>query len=342
MIPGNTGTRGQRRTAGILIATGILPALALVRLWAWVVMIRMPGRSIRGALAPLTPSEEEIAERLELDIKVLADAIGERNLQRRYDALIRAACYIEDALAKMGYAPKRQTFHADGKPVWNVWAEAAGRRAEKGILLVGAHYDTLSHSPGANDNGTGVAATLELARAFARSKPERTLRFVFFVNEEDLHFMTKEMGSLVHAKECRKEGLRIHGMLCLETLGCYKDDPGSQKYPPPLSFFYPSTADFVCFVGNLKSRSLVHEVIGAFRRHASIPSEGIAATELLQDIRRSDHYPFWRAGYPALMVTDTANFRYEHYHQPTDLIGEIRFDGLARVVAGLVKVLQEL
>jgi hypothetical protein len=168
------------------------------------------------------------------------------------------------------------------------------------------------------------------------------VRFVFFVNEEPPFFMTSDMGSLRYARRCRDRGERIVAMLSLETMGCFSDEEGSQRYPFPFSLLYPSRGNFIAFVGNLASRRLVRLAVGSFRRHASIPSEGAAAPGWITGIGWSDHWSFWKQGYPAVMVTDTALFRYEHYHTSLDTPDRVQYGQLARVVAGLEKVIVDL
>ncbi|MEA3275961.1 MAG: M28 family peptidase, partial [Pseudomonadota bacterium] len=196
-------------------------------------------------------------------------------------------------------------------------------------------------SPGANDNGSGVAAVLELARLLAGRALARTVRFVAFVNEEPPFSYTPEMGSLVHARAARDRGDRIQAMLSLETIGHYSDRPGSQRYPYPLSLFYPDTADFIGFVGNLGSRQLVRSAVQSFRRHAFFPSEGAAVPAWVKGVGWSDHWSFWQAGYPAIMVTDTAFFRYAHYHSAGDTPEKIDYARTARVVEGLASVIAD-
>lgn len=210
------------------------------------------------------------------------------------------------------------------------------------MVVVGAHYDTCYDTPGADDNATGVAALLELARALREVELRRTLRLVAFVAEEPPHFGTDDMGSRRYAALCRERGDRVVAMLCLETLGYYSSAPGSQRYPAPLDLLYPDTGDFVAFVGNLRSRGLVRRAIGAFREAAVAPSEGIAAPALLPGIAWSDHWSFWREGFPAVMVTDTAPFRNPNYHGGADLPGSLDLERLALVVLGLERVLREL
>ncbi|MFN7972791.1 MAG: M28 family peptidase [Acidobacteriota bacterium] len=195
--------------------------------------------------------------------------------------------------------------------------------------------------PGANDSTTGVAALLSIARA-PLDRPQRTLRLVFFVNEEPPHFQGPEMGSLVYARTSKERGERIVAMLSLETLGCYSDAPRSQAYPFPFSLIYPSTGNFVGFVGDVRSRHLVRRVIGTFRREAAFPSEGVAAPASIPGIGWSDQWSFWQQGYPAVMVTDTAPFRYGAYHTRDDTPEKCDLEKLARVATGLRAVVADL
>jgi Zn-dependent M28 family amino/carboxypeptidase len=303
--------------------------------------LRMPGKTHSGPLPPLTAEEARIRDRLVAHVGILAGTIGERNLWR-YPALSAAADYIEETLAGQGYRPADEPFASGGERVRNIVAVLPGRSVPEEIVLVGAHYDTVSGSPGANDNGSGVAALLELARLLAGRELPRTVRFVAFVNEEAPFFATDEMGSLVHARGASARGERIRAMLSLETIGWYSDRPGSQHYPFPLKYFYPDRANFIGFVGNLGSRALVRRALGSFRRHAHFPSEGAAVPASIEGVGWSDHWAFWQAGYDAIMVTDTAFFRYAHYHGADDTPDKVDYDRTARVVAGLADVVADL
>jgi Zn-dependent M28 family amino/carboxypeptidase len=216
-----------------------------------------------------------------------------------------------------------------------------GARASE-IVIVGAHYDSVLGAPGANDNGSGVAAVIELARLFAAEKPARTLRLVAFVNEEPPFYHSDAMGSRHYARRSKERGENILAMLSLETIGYYSNLPGSQRYPFPLGLFYPSTGNFIAFVSNLTSRALLHETLASFRRHAGIPSEGVAAPAIIPGVDWSDHWSFWREGWAALMVTDTAPYRYPHYHSAQDTPEKVDYERLARVVTGLHGMLREL
>lgn len=220
--------------------------------------------------------------------------------------------------------------------------EIPGSSATEEIVILGAHYDSAIGSPGANDNASAVAALLEIARLFSTQQCRRTLRFVFFTNEESPLFQTADMGSLVYARRSRKLNEKIVAMLCLETIGYYSNEKGSQKYPFPFNYFYPDTGNFLAFVGNLASRKLVHQAIASFRRHASFPSEGAAAPEWIVGISWSDQWSFWQENYPAIMLTDTAPFRYPAYHTEMDTPEKVDYTCLARVVQGLFGVTLEL
>ena len=322
----------------VLVALVVVVA-ALVA--AWSVLICMPGRSVRGTLAPLTPHEAEVRDAVKRDVQTLAGDIGERNMQY-VEAYRRASDFMEAQLGDAGYSVRRETFQIGRVELRNVIAEIKGGAKAAEIVVIGAHYDSVMGTPGANDNGSGAAALLSLARAFAGAKPERTLRFVAFANEEPPYFQTDEMGSEVYAKSCRAKHENVVAMISLETMGYFSDAPKSQQYPFPFSLLYPSTGNFIGFVGNVGSRKLVKQSIKAFRASATVPSEGAAVPDSIQGIGWSDQWSFWRIHTPALMVTDTAPFRYPHYHEPTDTPDKIDYDRLARVVVGLESVVRDL
>lgn len=317
-----------------------LPIVALLTLWLQVVW--MPGEPYRGPFQPLSADERDLRDSLRADLTVLADEIGERNVSHRYDGLVQAAQFIEEHLRGSGHETRRQELLVQGKPVWNIEVECAGRNLDQEIIVVGAHYDTVPGSPGANDNGSAVVANLALARMFAHLPIERTIRFVFFVNEEAPYYMTDAMGALHYARNCEVEGDNVIGMISLETIGSYSDAPLSQRYPAAvLRHLYPTTGNFLAFVSNIRSRRFLHRTIRGFRR-TQFPSQGIAAPRWLKDIFRSDHAAFWACGYPGMMVTDTANFRYSQYHTAEDTVDKINFECLARVVSGMRGSLLEL
>jgi Zn-dependent M28 family amino/carboxypeptidase len=282
-----------------------------------------------------------LRERLHRHVSRLAGEIGERNVWRPA-ALEAAATHVEATLQELGDRAVAEPFTAAGHLVRNVWAERAGAGRAEEIVLVGAHYDSVVGSPGANDNASGVAAVLEIARLLAGHDHPRTLRFVAFVNEEPPFSFSPDMGSFHHARRARERGEKIVAMLSVETIGYYSEARGSQSYPFPLGLVYPDTADFVGFVGDTRSRQLVRRAIGSFRRHTRFPSQGAAVPGAIPGVGWSDHWSFWQAGYPGLMVTDTALFRYPAYHTAEDTPEKVDYERMARVTAGLARVVEEL
>ena len=299
----------------------------------------MPGKIISKA-APLSPDEVALREELRADVQKLAGEIGERNLWH-YAQLNAAADFIEKSFSRAGLYPRRDTYEVHGQACHNIEVEIPGARPE--ILLIGAHYDSVFGSPGANDNGTGVAATLALARRFAGRRTDHTLRFVAFVNEEPPYFLSDEMGSFVYAGRCKARGDKISAMISLETIGYFSDAPNSQRYPSPgLGIFYPKIGNFIGFVSNVQSRTLLRRVVALFRKHAKIPSEGAALPAFIPGVSWSDQWSFWRNGYPGIMVTDTAPFRYPHYHSSSDTPDKLDYDRFTLVVSGMEKVIEDL
>ena len=326
-----------RRIVGSILRIAL--ALVVIIGLVWVFEIRMPGRNIPSAAA-LNPDEVALRAELVTDVQKLAGEIGERNMSR-YPQLLAAADFIEASLAGAGLTPRRVSYELRGRACHNIEVEIRGTSPE--VFVIGAHYDSVFGCPGANDNGSGVAALLALARRFAGKPARQTLRFVAFVNEEPPYFQTEEMGSFVYAKRCKERGDRIAGMISLETIGYFSDAPGSQKYSlPGLGFFYPSKGNFIGFAANTGSRSLLRATVAAFRKAGRIPCEGAALPAAIPGIGWSDQWSFWQCGYPAIMVTDTAPFRYPHYHEPTDTPDKLDYDRFALVVSGMEKVIAEL
>ena len=333
-----TANRGHRTWLAWVVRLAVVPLVILAGIWF---VTGMPGRSWTGPLPPLTDREQLIQDNLRRHVAALAGRIGERNVWRP-GTMAAAAGYIRKTLEDAGYGVNVQAFPSRGVTVSNIEAVLPGHGAADEVIVVGAHYDSVADCPGANDNASGVAALLELARLLAGSTLPRSVRFVAFANEEAPFFYGEEMGSNLYAARAQAQGERIEAMLSLETLGYYTDAPGTQKYPFPFSWFYPDSGNFVGFVGNMSSRPLVRQALGTFRASTAFPSEGVAAPSGIEGIHWSDHWSFWQAGYPALMVTDTAPFRYPHYHDATDTPQQLDYSGLARVTGGLAEVVGAL
>jgi hypothetical protein len=333
----------QRRSKNTKRRLIFYPGLLLLGGGFLAYAMSMPGRSHRGPLGALGPERERLSERLRADVVALVSERGDRS-QGSPGTLDRASGTIESSLRDDGYAVSRLPYVSDGVTVANLEATLAGGAKAREVVIVGAHYDTAAGGPGADDNASGVAAMLAIARALSSSKPApaRTIRFVAFVNEEPPYFWNEGMGSLVYARSCKARGDAIVAMLSLETLGYYRDEPGSQKYPPIVSAFYPDRGDFVAFVGDLGSRRVVRDAIGAFREAEAFPSEGAALPSFVTGVGWSDQWSFWQVGYPGVMVTDTAPFRNPHYHQHGDRPETLDYARLARVTEGLVAVVKKL
>ena len=320
----------------VLVLTISLVALGSA---GWWLLLRMPGKNTSRA-ATLSPTDIGLRDELIADVRTFAAEIGERNIPR-YPQLNAAADFIESSFARAGLHPRRDTYELNRLPCHNIEAEIRGTSPK--IVLIGAHYDSVFGAPGANDNGTGVAAVLALARRFAKKQPTQTLRFVAFVNEEPPYFQTPQMGSFVYAGRCKARGDQISAMISLETIGYYSDAPRSQTYPVPLiGAFYPTTGNFIGFVGNVRSRTLLRGAIALFRQQAKLPSEGAALPSFIPGVAWSDQWSFWQHGYPGIMITDTALFRYPHYHATTDTPDKLDYDRFALVVSGVEKMIEEI
>jgi Zn-dependent M28 family amino/carboxypeptidase len=325
--------RGHGRL--VLITLALLALLVALAVWF---VTATPGASHRGPLRPLDVEGRRLAENLKKH--VVGVASEEHNVSNPR-ALERSARYIEATLSGLGYAVSREEFETQGVKVRNLEvSKGSGNR----LVVIGAHYDSAQGAVGANDNGSGVAALLELARFLKTVQPAEGLevRLVFYVNEELPWFGTDHMGSNLHSTRLAREGREVAAMLSLETIGWYSESYDSQRYPFPFSLFYPSKGNFVGFVANLRSRGLMHRVVGTFRRAVAFPSEGVAAPESIPGIGWSDQWAYWRFGWPALMVTDTAPFRYPHYHTLRDTPDKLDYERLARVVKGLEAVVRDL
>lgn len=345
----------MKKPVGMVIVAASAAAVALAACVHG--MVSMPGASFAGTPPPLDDAGRALQTQLAQDVQRLAVDIGERNVTRKPAALAAAAGFIELQLVGMGYAVDKQRYDAQrfaaryaarapepkvGHPVENLIVERRGSTRPSEIVVVGAHYDSAEGTPGADDNASGVAAALALARAFSTRTPERTVRLVFFVNEEPPWFEGAHMGSEVYAASCRARGDDVIAMFSLETLGYFSDAPGSQQYPFPFSLFYPSTGSFVAFVADLDSQRLAHDAVRAFRERATVPSEGASLPASIEGVDWSDHGPFWRHGYRAVMATDTAPFRNPHYHEPTDLPPTLDLERLTRAVQGIEAVVAAL
>jgi len=278
----------------------------------------------------------EIKKGMESDIEYL-QKLGPRNSEneKTYNQLRQCEEWIRQRWESQGYVVKKHTFSIREKEYSNLEIEIKGRTLPSEIIIISAQYDTLPDSPGANNNGSGIAILFQLSQLLRKRTPDRTLRLLNFVNEEDPFFGTEMMGSFQYAKRCRQQGEDIRVMLSLDALGVYKNEPGSQRLPFPFSIFYPDRGNFLAFIGNLQSRKYVKEVTKGFKKGSSFQIQAGVAPEWAKGGSWSDHSSFWKFGYPGIMVTDTGGFRSAHHTTKEDTIEKLDFEAMSRIVIGM-------
>ncbi|MFH1622213.1 MAG: M28 family peptidase [Candidatus Omnitrophota bacterium] len=282
-----------------------------------------------------------LSDRLKDHVVMLSDTIGERNYWF-YQNLNKALEYIASEFKKCGLPVQLQTYKIDDKEFSNIIAVKKGKSSPNEVVVVGAHYDSIVGSSGADDNASAVAGLLELANLFSKQETKKTIKFIAFVNEEPPYYQSGQMGSRVYAKHAKKNKENIVTMICLEMIGYYNQKRKSQDYPLFLGLFYPDTANFIGFVSNLGSKSLLDKFTKAFKRHSNFPSESIAAPSIISGIDWSDHSSFWHYGYKAIMVTDTSFYRHPYYHSQSDTYEKLDYRSMAEVVKGLYQTIREL
>ena len=356
---------------------GIILLVGSAHLYVQYRIVSMPGETYEETPQSISEITKATANRLRAHVEVLTNEIGGRSIYNTAE-LDKTKTWIINEFKKLGLEPKLQTYHVepqlvreaikernkvmreegntnllpeygDNQPVKelaNIWVEIKGSRYPNQFIVVGAHYDTIvPDCPGADDNSTGVAGLLEIARYLKANPPQINVLLAAFACEEYPVGGTDKMGSAVFATWLIKEEKRRPvGMIALDMLGYFSDEPGSQAYPQPFSMYYPDTADFIGFVSDSTSRTFIRSVVRRFRQiPATVPSQGVAAPVwLVPDVLRSDHEYFILYGIPGLMVTDTANFRYkEHYHKSTDTSEKLDYIKFAHVVDGLSRVVQK-
>ena len=275
-------------------------------------------------------------------VEYLTDKIGSRSFSEPLK-IAATRDYITDTLHSFGFSTTFHDFRVGGMTFSNVIVTLEGRGSPEEIILIGAHYDTVSGTPGADDNAGAVAMLLEMARVLAGSTHERTLKLVFFVLEEPPNFGTENMGSRVFARMARENHMDIRAMISLEMLGYFSDVKGEQAFPLPfMSLFYSTTPDFIAVVGNLKSKTLVKQVRDGLETGCSVPVEILAAPSIVPGVSLSDHGSFWKEGYPAIMITDTAFYRNPNYHEITDTKDTLNYPAMSELLKGLVHVAGDL
>ncbi|HET9452204.1 MAG TPA: M28 family peptidase [Aggregicoccus sp.] len=312
----------------------------LVSFWSFLFGFSLRlGRTQPGAAPACTPAAVS-PQRLQAHVRALSETLHPRDSEHP-ENLERAARYLEASLKGAGGQVSSEPFEVNGERYRNVVARFGPDTPER--LVVGAHYDAAAGTPGADDNASGVAALLELAQLLGARPPALRVDLVAFSLEEPPFFGSEHMGSALHARRLRAEGVQVRAMLSLEMLGCFRDERGSQRYPAPgLQLLYPEAGNFIAVVGKLGQEALVARLREGMRAARGIPVESISAPRSLPGVDLSDHASFWDQGYPAAMVTDTAFLRNPRYHQPDDTWDTLDYARLAQVVEALHCALEEL
>jgi Zn-dependent M28 family amino/carboxypeptidase len=294
------------------------------------------------------PSLEErkaIEQHLVLHVDRLAGLIGPRTLGK--PKTIQATVgYLHAQWESMGFEVTEERFDALGDQATNLVVIQAGSRAPDQVIVLGAHYDTVPSTPGADDNASAVAVLLEVSRLLKDYVGSRTIRYVAFACEEPPYFNVDAMGSQFHARQSALRGDKILGMLCLEMVGYFRDEVGSQRVPSSiprfLHRFFPKRANFLAAVGNLQSLKLAYGFRRGFKRGTRLPLFSICLPEKISEIRLSDNSSFWDQGYPALMLTDTSFLRNPNYHLATDTPDTLDYSRMTDVTLGVASATRRL
>lgn len=288
-------------------------------------------------------NKDNSTQRIEQHLHLLTREIGERSVHR-WENHAETRDTLQEIFQRIGLQTTLETYEYAGKSVANVIAEINPGRQPAQRYLVGAHYDTVAGTVGADDNASGVAVLLELATVLQENRslldPDLSIRLVAFALEEPPVFSTSYMGSKVHARAMKANQEHLTGMICLEMVGFTCHRKGCQSYPFPLQFMnYPQTGDFIGIVGNFQSRKFTAALMDAFQHNPALPAISLSVPFngwLMPAIRLSDHAPFWDQGFNAVMITDTAFYRNPHYHRPSDTIDTLDTGFMAELVRSLL------
>ncbi|MFA5480286.1 MAG: M28 family peptidase [Candidatus Muiribacteriota bacterium] len=296
-----------------------------------------------------TGNYHEIEKNLEKHVRMLSDEIGIRHIYK-YDNLILSQNYIKDEFLKHGYEVIFQTYIVENPSLRKNECEVSNVIAykdnffednSKKYIFIGAHYDTVFESQGADDNASAVAGMLELARLFKDFESENFgIVFVGFVNEEAPFFQTDKMGSFVFTEELKRKNVNVHGAVILEMIGYYDNSMFSQVYPAFLGLKYANRGNFIAFVGNDNSKIFTQKIYERFKKYSKFPAEKLITKGFVRYTDFSDHWSFWQQDYPAFMLTDTAFLRNKNYHEETDTWDTLKYDWMADLITGLHKSIE--
>jgi Zn-dependent M28 family amino/carboxypeptidase len=270
--------------------------------------------------------------RLRKHVETLSGQFVPRDFEHP-ENLDRAARYVIDDLSTTAAVVEEQPYTVDARTYRNVLAHIGPNTRER--IVVGAHYDAAGEQPGADDNASGVAALLELARLLSSTPPPMRVDLAAYTLEEPPNFAEPTMGSAVHARSLASKRARVRLMISVEMVGAFSDEPGSQSYPPLLGLFYPSKGNFVAVVGKWGQGAAIDEVASALRTGSELPVETLSAPAFVTGVDFSDHRSFWEHGYKAVMVTDTSFYRNPRYHTVDDRPETLDYPRMAEVVKGL-------
>ena len=326
-------TERRRRIIKFMVIVVLILLVGLIGIWFWVT---------QPLLSRATPSSERTVDptRLEAHVSKLSIDLGPRDA-RHTENLDQVAAYIKNEFSQTSAFVSEQVYRVQGTSYRNVIAHFGPETEER--IIVGAHYDTAGPLPGADDNASGVAGLIELARLLSRQQLPLRVELVAFSLEEPPYFRTTGMGSSVHAKSLLEQNVRVRAMFSLEMIGCFSDAPNSQQFPVGLlSAFYPSTGNFISVVGHLGEGLLVRRTKAAMRNAAPLPVYSINAPRFVPGVDFSDQVNYWYAGYDAVMITDTAFYRNRNYHTAEDTAEKLDYKRMAMVVEGVYAAVNEL
>jgi Zn-dependent M28 family amino/carboxypeptidase len=265
--------------------------------------------------------------------------VGERSPFSGRRHLATVENFIEKELLSYGLKVESDYFSYRGANFRNIVGRASAQHGAS-LIILGAHFDSVPGTPGADDNASGVAVLLEAARLLSRARLRSEIMFCAF-NLEELNMI----GSSYFAKKLKSAGVKVDAMVSLEMVGYTDSRAGSQKYPVGLKAFYPDRGDFIGVIGNWNSNRLLRGFARQMRQVRGLPVETLSVPGnggLIPAVRLSDHSPFWDAGYRALMITDTSFFRNPHYHGSTDILETLNLDFMAKVCEGVLRAVLAL
>ncbi len=282
-----------------------------------------------------------IRKELGSDLSYMSVGLGPRNAFS-YERLQKCAKWIKKRWESQGYVVESNKFSIQGREYENLAIEIKGKKSPEEIIIVSAQYDTLPDSPGANNNASGVAVLFQLSNLLRNFTPDKTIRLIDFVNEEDPFFGTEWMGSFRYAENAYQKHENVKIILSIDSIGIYKDEPGSQKLPFPFSLFYPDRGNFLAFIGDFGSRKYMIKATRGFRRGSAFPIKAGVVPKCVKGAAWSDHVSFWKFGYAGMQITDTGAFRSPYHTTKEDTLEKINLDALSRIVIGMYGSITEL